>query len=84
MREAGWNFEVLVSGAEEAEHHGGGPESLALENARRKWASVAVARPDDIVIAADTVVWLDGKFFAKPRDMAHAIEMVSELSGRTD
>ena len=83
MREAGWDFEVLVSGAEEAEHHGGGPEFLALENARRKWASVATTRPENIVIAADTVVWLEGKFLAKPRDMAHAFEMVSTLAGRT-
>lgn len=82
LREAGWDFEVLVSGAEEAEHHDGGPESLALENARRKWSSIAAARPDDIVIAADTVVWMEGGFFGKPRDMAHAFEMVSALAGR--
>jgi septum formation protein len=83
MREAGWDFEVLVSGAEEAEHHGEGPDFLAMENARRKWAAIAPSRPEDIVIAADTVVWLEGKFFAKPRDMAHAFEMVSALVGRT-
>ncbi|MFM8982884.1 MAG: Maf family protein, partial [Spartobacteria bacterium] len=74
MREAGWDFEVLVSGAEEVEFHGGGPDFLALENARRKWSAIASQRPDDIVIAADTVVWMEGKFFAKPRDMAHAFE----------
>lgn len=83
MRGAGWDFEVVVSGAEEAEDHQGGPESLALENARRKWAAIAVSRPEDIVVAADTVVWMDGKFFAKPRDLRHAFEMVSVLAGRT-
>ena len=83
MREAGWDFEVLVSGADEAEFHGWGADFLALENARRKWTSVASSRPDDIVIAADTVVWMEGKFFAKPRDMDHAFEMVSTLAGRT-
>ena len=83
MREAGWDFEVLVSGAEEAEHHGGGPKFLAIENARRKWTSIAASQPEAIVIAADTVVWMDGKFFAKPRDLAHAFEMVSALAGRT-
>ena len=83
MREAGWEFEVVVSGAEEAEHHGEGPDILAIENARRKWAAIAPSRPEDIVIAADTVVWLEGKFFAKPRDFDHAFEMVSALVGRT-
>jgi septum formation protein len=83
MREAGWDFEVLVSGAEEMETHGGGPAFLALENARRKWAAIAKDRQNDIVIAADTVVWMEGKFLAKPRDFEHAFEMVSMLVGRT-
>lgn len=83
MREAGWDLEVLVSGAEEVEFHSGGPDFLALENARRKWSAIASQRPEDIVIAADTVVWMEGEFFAKPRDMAHAFEMVSTLAGRT-
>jgi septum formation protein len=83
MREAGWDFEVLVSGADEAECHGGGPEFLAIENARRKWSAVAADHSESIVIAADTVVWMEGQFFAKPRDLAHAFEMVSALSGRT-
>ena len=73
----------MVSGAEEAEDHGSGPDFLALENARRKWEAVAVSRPGQIVLAADTVVWMEGKFFAKPRDLAHAFEMVSALAGRT-
>lgn len=83
MREAGWDFDVLVSGVGELEFHSGGPDFLALENARRKWSAIARQRPDDIVIAADTVVWMEGKFFAKPRDMPHAKEMVSTLAGRT-
>ena len=83
LREAGWDFEILVSGVDEAEHHDAGPESLAIENARRKWSAVSALRPGDIVIAADTVVWMEGKFFAKPRDLAHAFEMVSALAGHT-
>jgi septum formation protein len=83
LREAGWDFEVLVSGAEEAEDHGSGPESLAVENARRKWDAVSISRPGQVVIAADTVVWMQGKFFAKPRDLVHAFEMLSALMGRT-
>jgi septum formation protein len=83
MREAGWDFDVLVSGAEESEFHDDGPNLLALENARRKWSVIAHQQPDDIVIAADTVVWMEGKFFAKPRDMSHAFKMLSALSGRS-
>lgn len=83
MREEGWDFETVVSGAEELEFHPGGPEALALENARRKWESIAALRPGDVVVSADTVVWMDGEFFAKPRDLAHARQMLAALAGKT-
>ena len=83
MRQAGWDFEVDVSGAGESENHDAGPEALALDNARRKWAAVADRRPADLVIAADTVVWREGIFYGKPRDLSHARKMLSELAGRS-
>ena len=83
MRSAGWEFDTAVSGAEELEFHASGPEDLALENARRKWESIASIRPDDCVISADTVVWMNGESYAKPRDLSHAREMLAALSGKT-
>ncbi len=83
MREAGWDFETAVSGAEELEFHSEGPEALAVENARRKWEPIAAVRPHDVVVSADTVVWMEGEFYAKPRDLAHAREMLGSLSGKT-
>lgn len=38
--------------------------------------------PEDIVIAADTVVVCDGKVLGKPKDDADAIAMLKRLSGR--
>lgn len=38
---------------------------------------------DFYIVAADTIVTLDGKFFGKPRDREEAREFLSELSGRT-
>jgi septum formation protein len=37
---------------------------------------------DDIIIAADTIVVCEGKTLGKPRDEAHAKEMLRLLSGR--
>lgn len=48
---------------------------------RRKAAAVD-AGPDDVVIAADTVVVLDGKVLGKPRDGLEAARMLRALSGR--
>jgi septum formation protein len=35
------------------------------------------------VLGADTAVVLDGQILGKPRDRAHALEMLAALSGRT-
>ena len=35
------------------------------------------------VIAADTIVWLDGKVYGKPRNIADAKAMLQALSGKT-
>ena len=45
--------------------------------------ALAVPRePEDVVVAADTIVVCDGIVWGKPRDEAQAIEMLSLLSGR--
>ena len=42
-----------------------------------------MAAPGDVVISADTVVYLDGKILEKPRDEEDAFRMLSALSGNT-
>ncbi|MBE6951652.1 MAG: septum formation inhibitor Maf [Ruminococcaceae bacterium] len=45
--------------------------------------ALAVARePDDVVIAADTIVVCEGKVLGKPKDEDDAFRMLSLLSGR--
>jgi septum formation protein len=39
--------------------------------------------PDDsILVTADTIVWLDGKYIGKPSGKEEAIEMLKQLSGK--
>lgn len=59
------------------------PDELAIEHARKKCEDVGARFPRDIVVAADTVVDLDGAAYNKPRDAADARRMLAELSGRT-
>ena len=54
-------------------------EQLSLRKAR---AVRALAGEDDIIIAADTVVALDGAVLGKPKDRADAARMLAALSGR--
>jgi septum formation protein len=83
LKNAGWPVEVDVSGAEEIEDHSMSPDTLALENARLKWSAIASRRPQDFIVAADTVVWLGGRFYGKPADLSKARKMLASLVGRT-
>ena len=58
---------------------GGLVEALSRQKALEISAS---ADPEDLIIAADTVVAVDGAVLGKPRDPADAARMLSLLSGR--
>ena len=51
--------------------------------ARAKAQVLAERHPDAVVIAADTIVVLDGDILGKPSDPADARAMIARLSGRT-
>lgn len=38
---------------------------------------------NDLLLTADTIVYLDGKVYGKPADRAEACQMLAELSGKT-
>ena len=62
----------------------GDPVEVARENARRKAEAVrSEGAGEQAVIGVDTIVVLDRKIHGKPRDEAHAREMLTTLSGRT-
>lgn len=59
-------------------------DEVVLANAVGKCQAVCAACGDKVpVIAADTVVVLDGQILGKPKDTADAVRMLTELSGRT-
>jgi septum formation protein len=58
------------------------PMHLVQTLAGLKANAIADAFPDRWIIAADTLVALGSEMFGKPRDKAHAEEMLARLSGR--
>jgi septum formation protein len=79
----GAGFEVIIRPADVEELTGGlSPRDLVLANAEMKALSVAAVTAGDLVLGADTVVVLDGEILGKPRDLAHAAEMLARLAGR--
>jgi septum formation protein len=76
-------FRVVTADVEEWEPDHADPVEQVEENARRKGMAVAVNHPHALVVAADTTVALGQRLFAKPKDHADAILMLTALSGRT-
>ena len=59
-------------------------EEIPLYIAKEKAdAYIPIMQPDELIITADTIVWLDGKVLGKPRDREDALQMLRTMSGRT-
>jgi septum formation protein len=59
------------------------PIELAMELARAKGEIISAKFPDDVILAADTVVALGDWIIGKPRNAAHARTIIELLSGAT-
>ncbi len=58
------------------------PQDAVLLLSEQKADEIFASHKDDIIIAADTVVAIDGKILGKPKDTADAFAMLKTLSGR--
>ena len=79
------NFEVLSPEADESYDSAMPPEEIVAELSRRKAEAAAVLVDDAgaVIIAADTMVFLDSLRLGKPHSEEEAFRMLSALSGRT-
>ena len=77
------DFRIVPDNGGEAAPQGTAPEETVSEIALQKAKNVSrFCDDDDIIIAADTLVYLDGRLLGKPDDKAGAAAMLRELSGR--
>lgn len=75
-------FETDATGVDEVTV--GDPGAVAMENARRKAREGRLRNPgqDTVVLAADTVVALQGRIFDKPADAEQARASLADLAGQ--
>jgi len=84
LRSLGLDVDVIPSGYDEPPLKGLSPRELATTHAEQKCAAVLSQIPPELpLVAADTVVELDGRPFGKPRTLDEARAMLEQLSGRT-
>ncbi len=84
LKELGLDFEIRLKEVDEVY-----PTTLK-GNQITDFLSKLKAKPfkkelkeNDILITADTIVWLENKAIGKPKNLEHAKEMLSNLSGKT-
>lgn len=79
----GVKYEVrLMDGIDESYPDGLSGEEIPQYIARAKAAAYTLAA-DELLITADTIVYLDGQVLGKPKDEEEARHMLRSLSGRT-
>lgn len=79
------NFDILIPQVEETYDPSLSPEEIVSSICRKKGeaAQALAGDPKALIIAADTMVFLDGLRLGKPQDQVDAFTMLSVLSGRT-
>ena len=83
LRKIGLEFRIVPSDAPEIHHDQLTAGEISQINAYRKARAVSKKFPDALVLAADTLFYLDTTLFGKPRDVEDARRMLEQLQGQT-
>lgn len=73
---------VMAADIDETPQAAENDRDYVLRMAAGKARAIAMQRPDALVLAADTVISLDGRLIGKPRDRDDAFAIWRALSGR--
>ncbi len=83
LKELGFEFEIRTKETDESF-----PEHLSVEEVasyiatKKAEALLSSLNNDEVILCADTVVTIDSCILGKPYSKEHAVEMLSQLSGR--
>lgn len=87
LEDAGFELTIIPAQIDESRIPGETPVELvgrlAAEKAEAVRASLGAGVRDDLLVAADTIVWMGDEALGKPSDASDATAMLHELSGRT-
>lgn len=81
LRQLGLTFDVLATDAPEI-HDAADPVGTVVTNATAKHDAGRRIRADAALLAADTLVWFDGRLLGKPADMQEAAVFLRAFSGK--
>jgi septum formation protein len=80
----GWRFRVVFPNIDETPRQGESPEDLCVRLAAAKAKAAAGGENEtSLIVAADTIVVIDGDVLGKPADKTESLKMIARLQGRT-
>ena len=82
LKQVGLDFEVIPSRVIEDIVQKESPKEHVIRLAEAKARDIASGYPDRWVIAADTIVYINGSILGKPKSREEAMEMLHRLSGQ--
>jgi septum formation protein len=82
LARTGYPFEVIPAGVEEPTGGFADPRSFVQAASWLKASAVAPQVGEGLVLAADTIGWVDGQPILKPADEADARRILRQLGGR--
>lgn len=82
LTSVGLNFEIYRPDVDETRKPGEEPADYCRRLAGLKAEAGAQKFPESLIIAADTIVFVDGQILGKPSDREDALRMLRLLSGR--
>jgi septum formation protein len=78
----GIDFNIVVPDIHERIHAGESPVDFCMRISREKALAVKSSNPGSLIIAADTIVVVDGEMLGKPENQKAACDYLRRLSGR--
>ena len=82
LKKIGLNFKVIPSNISENLDLNLSPKYLAEHLSNKKANKIAKMHQNKIIIAADTIVYIDNTIFGKPRDKKENYNMLKSISGK--
>ena len=82
LKQLGFDFDIIPSRVEENSEQNETPREQVIRLAEAKALDVGAQHPGRWIIAADTVVCIDGSILGKPKNAEEAFDMLNRLSGQ--
>jgi septum formation protein len=83
LSQMGFKFRILKADCSEEFDESSTPEKIVLSIAEQKAEAIkTMIEPDELLICADTIVYLNNEVIGKPIDAEDAIRLLHKISGK--